>query len=219
MAKRSPFKQGLYGGLAVIAIGALILVIGVVAAQFEFNSEDAIDDSQADPAVGRVGDPASPDAPDSSSSLSLVLHVYASSITCSGAGPAGYGRAGMYDACRLEDPNSHFCNLQEIETAWKTNGLNLILTGQAWIDNAVVGTVDPGYAGDFAAVSDWYGGNAVGDHPYNCLAWTSSANGARGLILNSGSISPAVEACDDVHPVACCKRVITHWLRLPLIIR
>jgi hypothetical protein len=197
----------------------LIFVVGVVAAQLEFNPQDAVDNSVVNPAVGAVGDPASSDAPDSSPSISSILQVFASSTTYNGAGPSGYGRAAMHASCRLEDPDSHFCSLQEIETAWQEGGLDLLLNGQAWIDNAVTGTIDPGYTGDFTLVSHWYGGSGVGDHPYNCLAWTNSTNPARGLILNDGSISPAVEACDDIHPIACCKRVVTFWLLLPLIMR
>jgi hypothetical protein len=184
-----------------------------------FDPQNAVDDNLAATAEAEDDDPAGPAAPDFSASLSPELIVFQTAATYNGAGPAGYGRAGMHAACRLEDPDSHFCSLQEIETAWKTNGLNLDLSSQAWLDNAVTGTIDPGYAGDFTVVSDWYGGNAVGDHPYNCNAWTGSANANRGLILNTGSISPAVEACDDIHPIACCKRVVTFWLYLPSIIR
>jgi hypothetical protein len=81
----------------------------------------------------------------------------------------------------------------------------MVTGSQAWVDNAIVGTVNSNYGGDTQAASDWYGGAAVGDYPYNCNAWTVSGNAARGIILNSGGISPAVEACDDIHPIACCK--------------
>jgi hypothetical protein len=199
MNELSTFTQKLLGWLAAFALAALLFTGAVVLAQDILDPEDA----SSEPA--QAPDPALVEAVTQITSAGGALTVFETVATCNGAGPVGYGRAGMHAACRLEDPESHFCSLQEIETAWKTNGLNLVLTSQAWIDNAITGSIEPGYTGDFTAVSDWYGGNAVGDYPYNCLAWTNNTNPARGLILNSGSISPATEACDDVHPIACCK--------------
>jgi hypothetical protein len=201
MNKLASFKQSILGGLTALVFVALIFVAGTVAAQYGLDPEDATEiDGQSEAA-----DPSAIASVNAVSSVSGVLHVFQTSATYNGAGPAGYGRAGMQAACRLEDPASHFCTLQEIETAWKTGGVDFILTGQAWLDNARVGTIDSGYTGDFQLVSDWYGGSSVGDHPYNCNAWTVSNNIARGLILNTGAISPAVEACDDIHPITCCK--------------
>lgn len=133
------------------------------------------------------------------------LRVFQTVATYNGSGPAGYGRAGMHAGCRLEDPSSHFCTIQEIENAWKEGGLSFEATSQAWVDNGIVGTVNTGYGGDTAAASDWYGGNAAGDFPYNCNGWINSTGAGRGLIVNDGAISPAVETCDDIHPIACCK--------------
>jgi hypothetical protein len=166
-----------------------------------FDPEDVVDTIAPDEPLA----PSMVDSPSAATSAGGPLMVFQTAATYNGAGPAAYGRSAMHAACRQEDPASHFCTLQEVENAWKTGGVDILLTGQAWIDNAVVGTIDSGYTGDFTTVSDWFGGSADGDHPYNCNAWTVNANANRGLILNSGAISPAIEACDDVHPIACCK--------------
>jgi hypothetical protein len=201
MGKLSPRKQNILGWLTSIIILVLIFGAGAVAAQALLDPEDAVDNTNQ----GEVNDPAALEAVSAVTTTSGVLQIFQTTATYNGAGPAGYGRSAMHAACRAQDPESHFCSLQEIETAWKTGGLNIVQVNQAWVDNAVTGTIDSGYGGDFTIVSDWYGGTAVGDHPYNCNAWTNSANVGRGLIMNDGAISPAVEACDDIHPITCCK--------------
>jgi hypothetical protein len=201
MSNLSAFKQGFLGGLAALVVAALIFVAGAVAAQEGIDPVDETGNSGRSN-TAELPTVLSPNAVDSTGG---VLTVFQTTATYNGAGPAGYGRSAMYAACRLEDPSSHFCTIQEIEMAWKTTGIDMLATGQAWIDNAIVGTVENGYNGDATSVSDWYGGNATGDHPYNCNAWTNNLNAARGLILNDGAISPATEACDDIHPIACCK--------------
>ena len=201
MSKLSPTKQMLLGWLTALLVFALLFAAGKVAAQQVFSPEDAVAEVGQSEAPGS----ATGEAVSALAGVSGVLQVFSTNSSYNGAGPAGYARSGMDAACRAQDSESHFCTLQEIENAWKTGGVNFILTGQSWVDNAVTGTIDPGYTGDFQVVSDWYGGNADGDHPYNCNAWTNSTNPARGLIINSGAISPAVEACDDIHPISCCK--------------
>jgi ABC-type transport system substrate-binding protein len=201
LGRLSPFKQGLIGGLVIITLGALISGAGAVVAQDWFNPVDVVEETtQPQQAVPRAAE-----ALDAANAPGNYLKVFQTSLTYNGAGPAGYGRSAMHAACRLEDPASHFCSIQEIETAYKTGGLNIVATGQAWIDNIIAATNDSGYAGDVSAVSDWYGGNDNSDYPYNCNAWTNSTNTGRGMILNSGAISPATEACDDIHPIACCR--------------
>jgi hypothetical protein len=215
MGKLSSFKQGFLGGLSVIAVIVLIFVVGTVAAQYGIVPEDV-----SEPAgQSEVAESSAIASVNAVTGANGVLQVFQTSTTYNGAGPTGYGRSGMHATCRLEDPTAHFCSLQEIENAWKTHGIDLVLVNQAWVDNAQVGTIDSGYTGDFQSVSDWYGGNAINDHPYNCNAWTVSTNTARGLILNTGAISPAAEACDDNHPIACCKTLITLWVYLPLVER
>ena len=198
----SPFKQALLGGLAALGIAVLIFVAGVAVAQEGYDPEKDIDNNgQID--VVDIQEVA--ESWDTAGSPRGVLHVFQTTATYNGSGPAGYGRSGMHAGCRLEDPASHFCTIQEIENAWKTTGVAFVATSQSWVDNAIVGTVNSDYAGDTSMASDWYGGNANGDFPYNCNGWINSTNAGRGLILNDGAISPAAEACDDTHPIACCK--------------
>ena len=201
MRKLTPFKQALLGGLTALALCALIFTAGAVAAQGVLDPEDASGVSGSSGEAGAAPEPSALTL----DSASGVLTVFQTTATYNGAGPAGYGRTAMHAACRAEDPASHFCTIQEIETAWKTGGLNMTATSQSWVDNAITGTINPDYTGDTSLSSDWYGGNATGDYPYNCNGWINSTNLGRGLILNNGAISPAAEACDDVHPVACCK--------------
>lgn len=202
MRRLTPFRQGMLGGLAAIAVVALVFAAGIVFAQEGYDPEKDIDNNgQID--VIDIQDVAA--SWETAGSPRGVLHVFNSNVTVNGGGPVGYGRSGMNAACRAEDPASHFCTIQEVENAWKTTGIDFVLTGQSWIDNAIVATVNSDYNGDATGASDWYGGTAMGDYPYNCGAWTLSTNTARGLILNLGAISPASETCDDVHPIACCK--------------
>ncbi|MEZ4768054.1 MAG: hypothetical protein R2844_06455 [Caldilineales bacterium] len=181
----------------------LIFAAGVVVAQEGYDPEKDIDhNGQID--VVDIQEVA--ESWDTGGSPRGALHVFASSVAVTGSGPAAYGRSGMHSICRADDPAAHFCNAQEIENAWKTTGVDFVATGQVWVDNAIVGTVNPDYGGDTAAASDWFGGGGgTGDYPYNCNAWTVNTNAGRGLILNSGAISLAAEACDDTHAVACCK--------------
>ena len=215
MSKFSPFKQGLIGGLIILLSGTLIILASTAVAQDWFNPEDAADHAAS-------VELHTSSLINSSTTVAIShndLLVFQTDATFNGAGPAGFGRSAMHAACRAENPASHFCTIQEIETAWKNGNLVIALDGQAWVDNAILGTTNSDYSGDTTLASDWYGGNATGDFPYNCNAWTIDLSTARGLILNSGAISPATESCDDVHPIACCRRSIIYTLALPLIMR
>jgi hypothetical protein len=202
MPKLSPFKQSFLGGLTALALAAAIFLAGAALAQDGYDPEKDIDNNgQID--VVDIQEVA--ESWNTAGSPRGVLHVFQTTATVNGSGPSGYGRSGMHAGCRAEDPASHFCTIQEIENAWKTTGVDFVLTSQSWVDNAIVGTVNPDYGGDTIVASDWYGGNANGDYPYNCNGWTINLSTGRGLIINSGAISPAVETCDDIHPIACCK--------------
>ena len=201
MSKLSPRIQKVLGWMASIIVLVLLFGGGAVAAQVIFDPENAVDDTGQSEVDGSSGI----DAVSAVSSSNGVLQVFTTSATFNGSGPAGYGRTGMHAACQAEDPDSHFCTIQEIENAWKTGGVNMMQVSQAWVDNAIVGTIDSGYGGNVSAASDWYGGNDSTDYPYNCNAWLISTNAGRGMIMNTGAISPAAEACDDIHPITCCK--------------
>ncbi len=201
MKNLSEVKQSFLGGLTALILTMLLFAASAVYAQEAFNPEDASVDRDRN-AIFETLPLLAPDAVDSSTGQ---LIVFQTSGTYNGSGPSGYGRSGMHAACQAEDPASHFCTIQEIENAWKTRGVLFITSSQSWIDNAVVGTINDDFTGDILISSDWYGGNVNGDYPYNCNAWTINLPDGRGTIINSGAISWAVETCDDVHPIACCK--------------
>ncbi len=213
MGRFSPFKQGFFGGLIAMAALALVFSASGLAAFYNASPEsDAADQhhtSQAPISLGTIST--------SSGSPSQALVVFTTNDTYNGAGPAGYGRSGMHAACQEADPAAHFCSIHEIENAWKTNGVIFTSSALSWIDNAVLGTNHSDYSGNVSTVSDWYGGSATDDYPYNCNAWTINTSTGRGLILNSGAISYAIESCDDIHPITCCKVVVGQFIFLPLV--
>ena len=213
MGRFSPFKQGFLGGLIVMAVLALVFSASGLAAFYNARPESDV--------TSQLQTPQEPTFVETTSisfgSPTQALIVFTTNDTYNGAGPAGYGRAGMHTACQEADPAAHFCSILEIENAWKTNGVVFASSAQSWIDNAVLGTNHSDYAGDVSTVSDWYGGSATGDYPYNCNAWTISSSTGRGLILNSGAISYATESCDDIHPITCCKVVVGQFIFLPLV--
>jgi len=200
----TPFKQGFLGGVAAIIVVALFFVASNVAAQDsdydptkDIDNNGQIDVLDIQSVAGAWNTAGSPRAP---------LVVFSTAATFQGSGPGStYGRRGMHKACNDEDPAAHFCSIQEIENALRTTGVYFATGTQSWIDNMVLGSLVDGYDGDLTGSSDWYGGSTISDYPFNCQSWISNANGSRGLILNTGAISPAAEACDDTHPVACCK--------------
>jgi hypothetical protein len=203
MTKLSPYKQGFLGGIVAFCVVAVFFVASTALAQDgdydptkDIDNNGQIDVLDIQSVAGAWNTAGSPRAP---------LVVFATSSTYQGNGPATYGRRGMHQACHDEDPAAHFCSIQEIENALRTTGVYFDSGAQAWVDNMILGTLADGYDGDVTGNSDWYGGSGTGDYPYNCQGWINSANAARGIILNTGTISPATEACDDTHPIACCK--------------
>lgn len=204
MKSLSPFQQGFVGGLGALALCALILFgISVLAqddadydAAFDVNHDGEIDVLDIQTVAGAWSSVGSPRG---------TLQVFRTTATYNGLNAPGHGRYGMHEACRQEDPASHFCTIQEIENAWRTTGVSFLSASQMWIDNAIIGTLADGYDGNVIGNSDWIGGSTSSFQPYNCNAWRSSSNDGRGMILNIGAITPANEACDDIHPIACCK--------------
>lgn len=135
-----------------------------------------------------------------------TLQVFGTSTSYNGNPATGYGRRGMHEACRLEDPESHFCSIQEVENAFRTTGVTFLTHGAMWVDNVILGSLSDTYDGDWFAASDWYGGgSSSSDYPLNCGGWTQSTSAAYGFAINTGAISPSIAVCDSTHPIACCK--------------
>ncbi len=134
-----------------------------------------------------------------------TLVVFGTSEDYTGANAPGYGRLGMHNACRSEDPESHFCSIQEIENGFRTTGVTFMTHSALWVDNVIIGSLSDTYDGNWVGVSDWAGGNGSSDHPLNCSAWRQENATYWGLSVNTGAISPSLGPCSSAHPIACCK--------------
>ena len=66
-----------------------------------------------------------------------TLYVFSTSAKTDGSPPDGGGRVGMNAMCSAEDPNAHFCTVQEVEFAMLRSGVyfNSSKTEESWIDN------------------------------------------------------------------------------------
>jgi hypothetical protein len=200
----SPFKQGFLGGLTVLVFVALFFVAATVVAQD--GEYDATKDIDKNGAVDVLDVQSVAAAWNSTGSPRAPLVVFATAGDYTGAGPAGYyGRRGMHELCRQEDPAAHFCTVQEIENAMRTTGVSFTSHAAMWVDSAVLGTLSDSFDGNLLAGSDWYGGTTSTDYPLNCAGWTSDSGTHWGYSINTGAIAPAVGACSYAHPVACCK--------------
>jgi hypothetical protein len=130
------------------------------------------------------------------------LFVFSSLATTDGT--AG-GRSGMNDICASEDPDSHFCSLNEIEYAWMIKGVkfNSNFSG-AWLDSQQLGTVIKHLATGQDTLSTW-------GRDYSCGGWTSTDSWGEfildgGARLNwEGADGGIYIYCSEVHPVTCCK--------------
>jgi hypothetical protein len=203
MDRLSPFKQGVLGGLtACLLVGLLFVAVSVWAQDPDYDATKDIDkDGQVD--VLDVQSVAA--AWNSTGSPRAPLVVFATSADYTGNSPLGYGRRGMHEACRLEDPASHFCTIQEIENAMRTTGVTFMSHDPAWVDTVVLGSLSDTFDGNLLSASDWNGGSTSTNYPLNCAGWTSASASYYGYSINVGAIGPSTGGCDYAHPVACCK--------------
>jgi hypothetical protein len=124
-------------------------------------------------------------------------------------------RAAMHAICQQEDPESHFCSIQEIEHAWRTSGVYFHipsdrydnLTNYSWVDDAKLGSILDSYHEDpnQKAKSDWWGGNGEDDYPLNCYAWSEDDPGLKGLALSIDVATVEPQDCEFEIAVTCCK--------------
>jgi hypothetical protein len=199
----SPFKQGFLGGLtSLVVLGLLFIVATVVAQEDEY---DALKDIDKNGQVDVLDVQSVAAAWNSTGSPRAPLVVFNTVAVYTGAGPEAYGRRGMHEACRSEDPASHFCTAQEIENAMRTTGVTFMSHQAAWVDVVTLGSLSDTFDGNWVATSDWYGGSSDASYPYNCSGWTSANSAYWGYALNTGAIGPSFGHCNATHPVACCK--------------
>jgi len=114
-----------------------------------------------------------------------VLYVF--SLPLSTQGDVG-GRPAIMDLCPTEDPESHFCSLEEIENAWAATGVFF----SSSLENAWVDTFSATY---------W-----VSDTD-NCNGWTSSDSAHSGYTISEYFVARATYGCHSSMSVACCKQM------------
>jgi hypothetical protein len=139
-----------------------------------------------------------------SGGLNGTLVVFSTAASTNGS--AG-GRAGMNDQCLLEEPDSHFCTLSEIENAMMTGGVRFRSPFvEAWVDNPGLGTVLTHQIDGAYHDSRWQYGN--------CQGWATNQSAYDAVILfndatgvnTEGQGGIYVEAhCQEVKRVACCR--------------
>ena len=113
-----------------------------------------------------------------------VLYVFSSNSHTDGDAA---GRPGMNTICSNEDSLAHFCTVDEVESAFKSNGVYFAtLFHKSWVDTPLEGT-------------DWNGSN--------CFAWTTSSGGEHGKVINHEASHVIDEQCNQNLKVACCKWV------------
>jgi hypothetical protein len=202
MKPLSPFKQGFLGGLASLLLVALLVAAGAVLAQEPYDPNkdidvngiiDVVDIQEVAASWNTTGSPRG------------ALVVFGTTTEYTGNPSTGYGRRGMHEACRLEDPDSHFCSAQEIEYAMMTTGVTFLTHAAMWVDVVTLGSLADGFNGIWVAASDWYGGSSDTSYPYNCNGWTSASSEYWGYALNTGALGPSFGHCNATHPIACCK--------------
>jgi hypothetical protein len=200
----SPFKQGFLGGLgALLVVGLLFIVVTAVAQDDEY---DATKDIDKDGQVDALDVQSVAAAWNSTGSPRAPLVVFNTTATYTGSGPSAYGRRGMHEACRAEDPAAHFCSVHEIENALRTTGVAFRSHGAAWVDTFVLRSLSDTFNGQWVGGSDWAGGyTSSTDYPLNCGAWTTESSDAWGYAINTGAIAPSLGRCNMSVSVACCK--------------
>lgn len=204
MQPLSPFKQSFLGTLVALALVIALGAGGAALAQEYFPQRDVNADGRIDTLdIQQVAS-----SWNTSGSPRGTLTVFASS-TATGAAPA-QARAGMGDLCSLDDPDAHFCTLQEINAAFGSAGVQFQTPfPAAWVDFIRASTISrPNGVDNYTTTNyGWRGAGNTTDPFYvqNCNGWTNTAAGSYGTIIQSGAENYAQTTCNLSYPVACCK--------------
>lgn len=204
MKSLSPFRQSFFGTLAALALVVVLGVGGAALAQEYMPQRDVNTDGRIDAVdIQQVAS-----SWNTSGSPRGTLTVFASSAT-TGAAPA-QARAGMGDLCRLDDPDAHFCTLQEINAAFMGSGVRFQTPfPAAWVDFIRSSTISRPSGSDSYSTTN-YGWRGVGNttdpfYVQNCNGWTNTAAGSYGTIIQANAENYAQTTCNLSYPVACCK--------------
>lgn len=184
--------------LTIILIAALIFMLGVEAANAGWLTipEDWVSSFL----------PITMKEASAETTTSRPLSVFSTIATTTGN--AG-GRTGMNQMCMSQDPDSHFCNLAEIDVAWINRGVRFLPPlNRAWVDNPSLGLAITYQATGAAATEKWSQG-------FVCNGWITGDDSAEGIWIDDNAIGINIEMsptgqyihapCDQVHHVACCK--------------
>jgi len=123
-----------------------------------------------------------------------TLFVFSSVGTTTGS---GHGRTGMNDICQASDPESHFCNLREIENAFVTTGVSFPFAfSQSWVDNV---RLDPANSN---GIYVWSSGDV---YTRNCEGWLDDSPGSSGYTITKFASDYQSDTCNNLNSIACCK--------------
>ena len=115
-----------------------------------------------------------------------VLYVF-SSTTLTDGNPGG--RDAMQNICFSEDPDSHFCSVDEISNAWVETGVHFTYPfTDTWVDN-------PYLEGDWIF------------EDRSCGSWLENSAAVQGNLIFSTARNIVGRNCSAEHHIACCKRM------------
>jgi hypothetical protein len=187
----------------IVSIAVLMFTLGVMASSMNLvaSAGDILDETRIAallPIVFR-NHPA-PDVPDAEPPG--VLFVFPSTVTTDGN--AG-GRSSIMEICPETDPDSHFCSVYEIESAWASTGVVFADPfTNSWVDFPKrLATILPFPTGASYPLSEWR------SLDYDCSSWTnnSGTSGNEGSYIFNNASGMSQTACSNDYPIACCKRI------------
>jgi len=141
-----------------------------------------------------------------SAAASSTLVVFSSAGTTAGGGG---GRSGMNQICANHDPASHFCSLNEIESAMMGGGVRFAPGFvDSWVDRLYLGTQVTHQVDGSLHVSSW--------NYNNCNGWTSNSNSIEAVYILVDGMGINIEPdpatgqsfagfCNTSRHVACCR--------------
>lgn len=141
----------------------------------------------------------------STASAGGTLMVFSTGAVTTGL--AG-GRSGMNLICMDQDPSSHFCSLNEIESAMMYGGVRFSLDfAEAWVDNVYLGSVITHQVDGVSHNSRWTRDNCEGWTENNiAVEATYILDDATGLNIEpDGAGQYLIGLCSIERHVACCR--------------
>jgi hypothetical protein len=204
MKPLSPFKQSFLGTLLALALVLALGAAGLALAQEYLPNRDV----NADGVIDTLDIQQVASSWNTSGSPRGTLTVFTSSSTTNGA--AADGRAGMGALCRVNDPDAHFCTLEEINNAFGSTGVVFVTPfPMAWVDMIRHRNIARPNGADTYSTGNYYwrGVESSADPFYiqNCNGWTNANGASYGTIIMLNAENYTQVTCNQPLPVACCK--------------